>query len=211
MQELKEIEVVHWKNLSLENIVEDIDGVVYTEEWRDIVDYEGLYQISSFGRCKALPKQWKGSNNNLIKKKSKILKARLEQGYIRFFLYKNSLMKPFQAHRLVAFSFIKNKQNKPHVNHLFGNKTDNRYMKLDWATRSEDELHSYRVLGKKPSNNWITNFRHQNSRPIVCLNTGEKYSSIAEAALKMNLNRRCINRVCKGSRTHTKNFNFKYL
>jgi len=50
--------IQHWKNRSLKDLSEIIDGVLYKEEWKYIPEYEGLYQISSFGRIKSFPKQW---------------------------------------------------------------------------------------------------------------------------------------------------------
>ena len=199
----------HYKNHSLENIVEEIDGVVYVEEWRSISGYEGLYEVSNFGRIKSLAKSWVGGNTNIIKRKEKIIKTHVEQEYVRVSLCKKGKYKGFQVHRLVGFAFINNPENKPHINHLFGIKTDNRWLKIEWSTRSENELHSYRVLGKKPSNTWVKNF--DRSRKVLCLNNNQVYGSIMEAANKLELHRRCINRVCSGERKHHKGFNFKYL
>jgi len=201
----------HYKNLSLENIIEEIDGVVHTEEWRLIKGYEGLYEISSFGRCRSMPKTWESKKGLIVKRKLQIKKGRISHRYIRLTLSKNSKMKSFQAHRLVAAAFIPNIELKPHVNHLLGDRSDNRYFMLEWATRSEDELHSYRVLGKTPSDNWKKNFIGQTSKKIICLETGVNYKSIAEAAQKMKLSRRSINKVCLGSRNHTGGYSFKYI
>lgn len=45
-------QIPHWNNLSLENLTQVFEGITYTEEWKDIKDYEGYYKISSFGRIK---------------------------------------------------------------------------------------------------------------------------------------------------------------
>ena len=87
------------------------------EEWRDIIEYEGLYQISNKGRVKSL-----GNNKN---RKEKILSLKPINGYMRVFLYKNGKPKPYSVHRLVAIAFIPNPNNYPEVNHIDEDKTNN--------------------------------------------------------------------------------------
>lgn len=74
------------------------------EIWKDIKDYEGLYQISSLGRVKSFYK-------------NKILKPRVkENNYLIVSLYKEGKDKKFYIHRLVAEAFIPNTDNKEYVN-----------------------------------------------------------------------------------------------
>ena len=61
--------------------------------------------------------------------------------------------KHYQVHRLVAMCFIPNPDNKPCVNHIDGNTENNNVSNLEWCSYSENELHSYRALGKKPNPN----------------------------------------------------------
>jgi predicted P-loop ATPase len=104
------------------------------EIWKTIKGFEN-YQISNLG--------------SVINVKSKrILKHSTLRGYKNVILSNNSFKKKFSVHRLVAMHFIENTQNKPCVNHINGIKDDNRLKNLEWCTYSENEIHSYRNLGK---------------------------------------------------------------
>lgn len=123
------------------------------EVWRDAVGFEGLYKISNLGRVKSVEKEV-NNNGGLQHRKERILKThRNTHGYMQVILSKN---KPYTRtiHRLVAEAFIPNKKNKPQINHIDGDKTNNYVKNLEWATRSENMTHSVRVLGNKsPRNN----------------------------------------------------------
>jgi hypothetical protein len=71
-----------------------------------------------------------------------------EKGYLRAYVYKDGAREAFSVHRLVAKMFIPNPENKPEVNHIFGNKKDNRWHKLEWATTKENVIHSFQALNR---------------------------------------------------------------
>tara|TARA_B110000285_G_scaffold188796_1_gene215150 strand:+ start:690 stop:1142 length:453 start_codon:yes stop_codon:yes gene_type:complete len=79
-------------------------------------------------------------------KKNKVLKPDKYTKYNRVQLGQGA--KKESVHRLVATLFIPNPKNKPCVNHINGDKRDNRYSNLEWVTHSENEIHSRDVLGK---------------------------------------------------------------
>ncbi len=83
--------------------------------------------------------------NLLVNGKSRKLTIH-HTGYLRVTINK----KYYSIHRLVAEKYIPNPNNKPQVNHINGIKTDNRVENLEWVTRSENQIHSYRVLKVKP-------------------------------------------------------------
>ena len=124
---------------------------LYTEEWRPIVNFEDKYLISSLGRVKSIGRQ------DAIKhyRESSILKLyKTPKGYLRICLSINGLQKKYSVHRLVAESFVNNPHNKKDVNHKFGVKSLNLYSELEWITCSENHLHAFEVLGKKPNTPW---------------------------------------------------------
>lgn len=89
--------------------------------------------------------------------KEKLLTQELNRiKYHRITLSQNNIQKRFQTHRLVAEYFIPNPDNKPCVNHIDGNGMNNNVSNLEWCTYSENERHSYDVLGKINANRKLT-------------------------------------------------------
>lgn len=111
------------------------------EIWKDITGYEGLYQVSDQGRVKSLER--KDSFGRLIKER--ILRpAPTTVGYLIVILCTGGNQKHFAVHRLVCQAFCDNPENKPEVNHINENKTDNRACNLEWCTRRENINHGTR-------------------------------------------------------------------
>ena len=108
----------------VEGAVSEVASVV--EEWRKIKDYPN-YEVSSLGR---------------VRNGRKIFTGWKAGEYVKISLTKNKVSQNFRLHRIVAETFIPNPENKLQVNHLQGNKTDNRVCMLEWATHSENCQHS---------------------------------------------------------------------
>lgn len=109
------------------------------EIWKDIEGYEGIYQVSNLGRVKGLERY--DSNGHLLKEK--ILKTSINRdGYEKVSIQKNAKKKTYKIHRLVAIAFIPNVENKKEVNHIDGNKLNNRVNNLEWCTKEENERHA---------------------------------------------------------------------
>lgn len=83
------------------------------------------------------------------KHSNRLLKWDTSTGYARVVLSNKGKTKKFSVHRLVAYKYLKNPLNKPCVNHIDGNKLNNSSDNLQWCTHSENERHSFDVLGKK--------------------------------------------------------------
>lgn len=119
------------KELGLENLTCEYKGNVYVEEWRDINGYEGLYQVSSFGRVKSS-----------YFHKEKIMKSfTTKEGYRRISLNYLTSKSKYLIHRLVAQAFHLNPENKPEVNHIDEFKWNNFYLNLEWCTTKENCNH----------------------------------------------------------------------
>lgn len=99
-------------------------------ETKEIHGFEGLYEVSSTGEVYS------------IRGKRKALKiSKDKHGYCRVNLYKNKKAKVVFVHRVVATSFIENKENMPYVNHLNSNPCDNRVENLEWVTHQGNMDH----------------------------------------------------------------------
>ena len=110
------------------------------EEFKDIKGYEGLYQISNFGRIKSLKRDCGNQYCDI----DKILSLKMDSyGYPQQVLCKNGKRKSHKIHRLVAIHFIENIENKAQINHINGIKTDNNVTNLEWTTMSENIVHAY--------------------------------------------------------------------
>ena len=105
------------------------------EIWKDILGFEGLYQVSNLGNVKSFQKG-----------KIRLLNPFPNQnGYKQVLLTKNGIGKPFTVQKLVAHTFILNLKDRTELNHINGIKSDNRVNNLEWSTRSENLKHAFKM------------------------------------------------------------------
>jgi hypothetical protein len=158
---------------------------IYTLEfWRDVKGYEGLYQVNNVGQVKSLI-----SNKILKPYKSK-------DGYLRVYLYKNGKRKLFLIHRLVAEAFLSNPENLLEVDHINGDRADNRVANLQWISKIENN--------RKKETGW------GQPKRVICIETGEIFDSVVAAAESANRRRETMNRHLRGKTQTCAGKHFKY-
>ena len=98
---------------------------------RDVLGYEGLYKITEAGQVWSIKKQ-----------KWLSVFPRDRRGWLAVQLYKNGQQKLCRPHKLVGQAYIPNPENKPQVNHIDCNKSNNNYKNLEWVTHQENTNHA---------------------------------------------------------------------
>lgn len=206
--------IEHWKNHSLENIYEVIDGVLVVEEWKDIPNYEGIYQASNFGRIKSMARFGKGNFKNKWLD-TKIVKSRLSHHGYPMVTLTNNGYRYFMVHGFVAKLFIPNPLNKSTINHKWGIRWDARASQLEWLTKAEDIQHSYDVLkrgapksvGKKGAENAM-------SRKVVQLDINYNFIANFDCirdAINKGVGNKNISYACKGRYKHQTCCGFRWM
>lgn len=126
------------------------DGLsVMQEIWKDVIGYEGYYQVSNLGRIKSLARKWiSGKGKGIIKSHPDlILKLGSNpDGYCIVQLIKNGLPKAFTVHRVVMSAFVG--INILHIDHINGIKNDNQLSNLRYCTNRENQTFE-NVRGKQ--------------------------------------------------------------
>lgn len=113
------------------------------EIWKNIINYETLYQISNLGNVKRLNTNFIDASGRQQNVPEKILKQSFDGvGYLQVNLSKNGISKHFAIHRLVAIHFIDNLYNLLYVNHKDKNKINNSITNLEWVSASENLSHA---------------------------------------------------------------------
>lgn len=169
------------------------------EIWKDIYGYEGYYQVSSLGRIKSLKRIVYGVGHGYNRMKEETIKkfGIHNKGYYQVQLCKERCKRTFKVHRLVATAFCENKNNYEQVDHIDGNKLNNRVDNLEWVTNKEN--HNRKM--KMGLNINLTGEKHgmnkYSKETVIQLYKkyldGMKQTEIAEI---FNVNKSTVNAIC---------------
>jgi|SRR5690606_24752201 len=167
-------------------------------------------------------------------KTGRILKSSPDnKGYMTVRLYNNGRAKTFKVHRLVAEYFIPNTENKPQVNHIDGDKSNNDILNLEWVTNSENQIHAIKTGLRVDTDEWRKNISNAHkgkreseevkerkrkgnpkNKSVIQLSVDgdfvRKYISTKEAERETGIRSSNIIECCKGRRRQAKGFKWVY-
>lgn len=111
---------------------------------KDVKGFEGVYQVSNLGKVRSLDRyvKWYGTE---VFRKGKVSKPTVcSPGYyLVTLIFSNTKKKrKVRVHRLVAEAFLDNPEKLETVNHIKGDKLDNRLSNLEWSSYSYNNLHA---------------------------------------------------------------------
>jgi hypothetical protein len=182
------------------------------EIWKDIPNYEGLYQVSSVGRVKSVSRTVYGKRVQFLKER--IMKPTLDANDYYYYvkLRKDGRYKKFYVHRLVCIAFVPNPNNHPCIDHINDDQTDNRACNLQWCTHKFNNSKEHHCLAESLSQRGkiLTSIR----KPIVQLSTNgdliQIFPSMTDADLK-GFQHSAIHRVIHNKLKTHRGFKWMYL
>lgn len=181
------------------------------EEWRTIEGYEGMYEVSSQGNVRSLPKAV-DIGVCIQNRKEKFLKQVPDvKGYMMVWFYKDGKRKMHKVHRLVAKAFIPNMENKPEVDHINADKADNRVENLRWVTSRENFHNPITYKRNADSKRGVLNHK---AKAVVQMDM--QGNVIKEWVCMQDIYRECgyshahICQCCRGQRVWAYGYKWKY-
>lgn len=171
------------------------------EQWKAIEGYEGIFEVSDYGRVRSLDRL--SANGRQLKGKmmSVSRKGKKENEYMQVGLMKEKKQRTHNLHRLVAIAFIPNPENKPEVNHLDGDKTNNHVSNLSWVTRKEQMEHASEtglmLVGGMSQNSKLTDVEAKYIREVYV--EGHLEFSAKALSEKFSISTRTITAIANGT------------
>ena len=191
----------------------EVKEVNMDEIWRDVVGYEGVYQVSTLGKVRSVQRKIKyngrGKGSGIHSFQSVELKQCLNTvGYYQVSLSVNNCRKRFMIHRLVAEAFCTRPLGKDYVNHINGNYLDNRHDNLEWVSFVENVRHAIvnglsNIYGEDSHFSKFTNEQAEIIRRIK-----NKGISTKDLTVLLGVHRTCINKIYNGE-TYNENNKIK--
>ena len=158
------------------------------EVWKDLVGFEGLYEVSNLGQIRSMPRR--GTRGGIMSGHADA------KGYINITLRKDGQQFTQKLHRLIAITFIPNPDNLPDINHKDEDKRNNRVDNLEWCSAKYNNGYGTRTL--------------RCGKPVVCVETGKRYDGAKWAANELNLDPSSITKCVKNPQSTCGGYHWRY-
>lgn len=176
------------------------------EIWKDIPNYEGLYQVSNYGNIKSIARQ--GTKEHIM------IKSKNHQGYLQIKLTKHSISKTKKVHRLVAEAFIPNPYNLPQVDHIDDNKENNCVSNLQWITNEDNMAKAWKTGARTLKKSYKRGKDNVNSRSVMQYdlqgNFIKLWYCIKDIERKLGFDNRNISACCRNKKKTAYGYKWKY-
>lgn len=172
------------------------------EQWKEIPEFNGAYQISSYGRLKSVERTVKHPQGSCVLKEKILSEVVNKRGYIEYQITHNGNHYSRKAHRLVAEAFIPNVNNLPQVNHIDAVKTNNHVENLEWCDNQHNILHAYE--------HGLNRRVHKIEQLDIDGKVVHVWQSSGEACRLAGYNRANIHAACKGKLKTYKGYIWRY-
>ena len=196
------------------------------EEWRDVVGYEGLYQVSNYGNIKSCDRYVNSRYGCKRFSKGIMLKKVLNSdGYHVVALCKDGKHREGKVHRLVAEAFIPNPENKPCIDHINTNRTDNVVENLRWVTPKENSNNKITLQSIRGENAyWFGKHQKEEAKEKISKRNSKRiyqcdldgnviriYKSAVDASNELKCVPTAIRNCLRGRCKSCKGFTWKYV
>lgn len=180
------------------------------EVWKDIVGYEGKYQISNFGNVKSLAREY-DTMNKFNRRKHTVVEEHMmkiqhySNGYPFVGLSKDGKTRGHMIHRLVAMAFLLNPDNLPEVNHKDENKDNNCVDNLEWCTSKYNANYGTRNERCFPKEQCVAVNQYTKDGVFI-----KRWNSLGEVFRELGIDRSQISGVCRHKKEYVTAGGFKW-
>lgn len=179
------------------------------EEWKDVINYEKSYEVSNLGNVRSKSRFFTNKRGYKRYIEGRVLKHIGESNWYKSV---NLSRKTFRIHRLVAQAFIPNIENKPYINHIDGDKTNNNVKNLEWCTPKENSEHSVKTGLHKYGVLFGT--KHGRSKSVFQYDLNglfiKEFDFLREASIILKVSENQICRVCSTKKGSCGGFQWRY-
>lgn len=186
------------------------------ETWRTIPDWD-CYEVSNTGKIRSKDRKMLDKRIGAYTRKGRIRKLRKDQhGYYHCTISQDGRKKVMKVHRAVAMAFVPNPDNKPCVNHIDNNITNNSPENLEWCTHKENMMWMHTQGRAKRTEAWLRHLHESQEpmrKPVIGINiaTGKqiyfkRLNGVAESGFQPS----CVSLCCNGKAQKHKGYYWKF-